>query len=172
MFNKIILMGNIGRAPRLSLTQNGRNVASFSLATSTSWKDENGEWQSATEWHRVTVFRESTISWIKDALKRGDRACIEGKLSYQHWTDKYGQARITPHIVISDNDGRIKGPIRTQEQNGEAENTDPEDEQLLDEDETSRSVPEDNLDEPLSTPPYRPLDPANVNEQENPYDEK
>ena len=108
MLNKVILQGNVGRAPKIALTQEGKEIATFSLATTQSWKDAAGERQSATDWHRVTVFRDSTIRWIKDSLRRGDRVYLEGKLSYHHWTDKHGQTRSTPHVVIAGKEGRLQ----------------------------------------------------------------
>ncbi len=107
-------MGNVGRSPHIFLTQEGMEVAHFSLATTVVWKAcsgenrERGEWQSATDWHQITVFRESTVRWIKDLLKRGDKVYVEGKLSYQHWTDKYGRPRVTAHVVVSGQDGKVE----------------------------------------------------------------
>lgn len=106
--NKAILIGNVSRAPTTCLTQKGKEIATFFVETSHSWKDETGEWQSATDWHRVSVFRESTIRWIKDVLKRGDHVSVEGKLSYQRWTDKFGQPRSTPHVVIAKTEGKVE----------------------------------------------------------------
>lgn len=108
MLNKVILTGNMGRTPKVWLTHDGREIATFYLGTNVSWKDTNNKWQTCTEWHRITVFRESTVEWIKDALKKGDSLYVEGKLSYHHWTDKYGQSRLTPHIVVSNREGRIQ----------------------------------------------------------------
>jgi single-strand DNA-binding protein len=107
MLNKVILQGNVGHAPKIFLTQGGKEVANFSLATSMVWKDKDGEWQSATDWHQITVFRESTVRQIKDLLKRGDPVYVEGKLIYQRWTDKYGQSRITAHVVVPGYGGRV-----------------------------------------------------------------
>ncbi len=108
MLNRVFLKGNIGRDPKICLTQEGKEIVTFSLATTHSWKDKMGEWQSATDWHHITVFRESTIRWIKDVLRRGDPVYVEGKLSYHHWIDKYGQKRFTPHVVIAGRDGRVE----------------------------------------------------------------
>ncbi|MBS0272305.1 MAG: single-stranded DNA-binding protein [Proteobacteria bacterium] len=108
MLNKVILKGNIRQAPQVWIAQNGREIATFSLATSSSWKDMSGEWQTATEWHRVIVFRPSTVTWIKDVLKKGDTVYIEGKLAYQQWIDKYNRSRMTPQIVVSGRDGKIE----------------------------------------------------------------
>ncbi|OJW46256.1 MAG: hypothetical protein BGO67_08545 [Alphaproteobacteria bacterium 41-28] len=108
MLNKVILQGNIGRTPKVWLTQEGREIATLSLATSSFWKDANGELQTCVEWHRVTVFRESTVTWIKNSLKKGDCIYVEGKLTYQQWTDKFGQSRYTPHVVVTGREGRIE----------------------------------------------------------------
>lgn len=108
MLNKVILKGNVGRAPKIFLTQEGKEIASFSLATKISWKDKSGEWQSTTDWHQVTVFRESTMRWIKGFLKQGDPVYVEGKLTYQQWTDKYGQPRFTTHVVVSGYGGKVE----------------------------------------------------------------
>lgn len=108
MLNKVILTGNLGRDPHVYLTKEGKEVVTFSLATKQSWKTESGEWYSVTDWHNITVFREPTIRWIKDVLKRGHKVYVEGKLTYQHWTDKFGQKRMTPHVVITSREGRVE----------------------------------------------------------------
>ncbi|OJW54577.1 MAG: hypothetical protein BGO67_10550 [Alphaproteobacteria bacterium 41-28] len=109
MLNKVILQGNIGRAPWVGLTKYGRDIATFSLATNTSWKDEAGEWQTHTDWHQITVFRKTTIQWIKDILKRGDTVYVEGKLTYHYWRDKYNNnAHFTPYVVIAGSEGKIE----------------------------------------------------------------
>ena len=108
MLNKVILRGHIGRDPEVKVTQKGRQIATFFLATRFSWKDEKGEWQTHTDWHRITIFRESTIGWVKDILKKGDMVYVEGKLSNHSWIDKFQQKRFTTHVVIEDWHGRIE----------------------------------------------------------------
>lgn len=112
MLNQVTLMGNIGRSTHISLTQEGKEFAKFSLATTFTWKDKEGEWQSATDWHQIAVFRESTVGWIKDVLKRGDKVYVEGRLVYQLWRDRYRQPRKTTYVVISELGGKIEH-IRT-----------------------------------------------------------
>lgn len=113
MLNKVILQGNMGRIPKIKKTQDGREIAEFFLATSVYWKAcprEGGEpmWLKQTDWHKVTVFTESTVQWAKEKLKQGDALYIEGKLSYSYWKDKFGQYRSTPHIIISGPEGHIE----------------------------------------------------------------
>lgn len=108
MLNKIILTGNVGRNPEIKVTQQNRKIATFYLATSSSWKDEDGEWQIHTDWHHIVVLRESTVNWLQDILKKGDKIYLEGKLSYQYWTDNYNQKRSTPHVVVDGPYGRLE----------------------------------------------------------------
>ena len=107
MLNKVILKGNLGRDPQIWVTQKGQEIATFSLATHTSWKDKEGEWQTSTDWHKITVFKESTIRWLKDILKQGVTVYVEGKLRYQRQI-KYHQIRLTPHIVVTNQEGRVE----------------------------------------------------------------
>jgi single-strand DNA-binding protein len=108
MLNKVILTGKVGRAPKVCLTQEGKELVTFSLATAQHWRDEEGEWQSATDWHHIAVFRGSTIRWLKDVLKSGDPLYVEGKLTYHSWIDKFGQKRLSSHVVITNRDGRVE----------------------------------------------------------------
>ena len=55
--NKVILVGNIGQDPEVRYMPNGNAVANLSLATSESWKDQQGQMQERTEWHRLTMYR-------------------------------------------------------------------------------------------------------------------
>ena len=60
--NKVMLVGNVGKDPDIRSMQNGEKVASFSLATSETWKDKaTGERKSRTEWHNVVVFNENIV---------------------------------------------------------------------------------------------------------------
>jgi single-strand DNA-binding protein len=63
--NKVTLIGNVGKDPEIRSTQDGREVASFPLATSESWKDKSGERKERTEWHRVVIFSQPLVTIIK-----------------------------------------------------------------------------------------------------------
>lgn len=54
--NKVILVGNLGQEPELKYMPSGDAVCNLSLATSESWKDNQGQIQEKTEWHKVCVF--------------------------------------------------------------------------------------------------------------------
>ena len=108
MLNKIILSGNIGETPHVFLTQEGQERASFSLATSKAWKNENSEWQTRVEWHQIVVFRKDTITWIKRKLQKGDTVYVEGRLIYHLWKDKFNQPRLTPKVAVFDREGQVE----------------------------------------------------------------
>jgi single-strand DNA-binding protein len=55
--NKVIVVGNLGNDPEVRYMPNGNAVANLSIATSESWKDQQGQQQERTEWHRVTMYR-------------------------------------------------------------------------------------------------------------------
>ena len=70
--NRAMIIGNVGNAPEIRTAADGRKVATFSLATSESWKDkETGEKKEATEWHRVVCFNQNICGVIEQYIKKG-----------------------------------------------------------------------------------------------------
>lgn len=108
MLNRVVLEGKIDRDPIVSLTEDGKEIVNFSLATTQCWKDKTSERQSTTDSHNVTIFRKSTVGWAKDVLKRGDSVHVEGALSYHHWVDRHGQNRSTAHVCVAARDGQVR----------------------------------------------------------------
>ena len=99
--NKVILVGNVGQDPEVRTTQDGREIANFSLATSESWKDKaTGEKRDKTEWHRVVIFSQGLVSIVKNYVKKGSKLYIEGSLQTRKWTDPQGIEKFTTEIVL------------------------------------------------------------------------
>jgi single-strand DNA-binding protein len=99
--NKVILVGNLGRDPEIRAFQNGGRVASFSIATSESWKDKSsGERKEKTEWHRISVFNENLVGIVEKYLKKGSKVYLEGQLETRKWTDKEGQEKFSTEVVL------------------------------------------------------------------------
>ena len=95
--NKVILVGNVGQDPELKYTPSGAAVTNFSVATNEVWKDNDGNQQERTEWHRIVLWRklaEVAGEW----LKKGKKVYIEGKLQTRSWEDKDGVKRYTTEI--------------------------------------------------------------------------
>jgi len=100
--NKVILVGNLGKDPDVRYTTSGAAVASFSIATSESWKDKNtGEKQERTEWHNVTAFNKLT-EIIGEYVKKGSQIYIEGSLRTEKYQDKKtGEDRYSTKIIAN-----------------------------------------------------------------------
>ena len=99
--NKVILVGNVGQDPEIRTTQDGREIANFSIATSESWKDKNtGEKKDKTEWHRCVVFSQGLVNIIKNYVKKGTKIYLEGSLQTRKWTDNAGVEKFTTEIVL------------------------------------------------------------------------
>ena len=96
--NKVMLLGNIGRDPEVRVSPNGNAIANLTLATSETWKDQQGERQERTEWHRIVMFGK-TAEIARDYLRKGSKLYLEGKLQTRKWQDKEGRDQYTTEIV-------------------------------------------------------------------------
>ena len=96
--NKVILVGNLGRDPEVRHLESGTAVATFSIATSETYKDRNsGERKTVTEWHNVVLWR-GLAEIAEKYLHKGDQIYIEGKLRTRQW-EKDGVTRYTTEVV-------------------------------------------------------------------------
>lgn len=100
MVNRVILIGNLGKDPEVRRLESGAVVAKFSLATSESYKDKEGQWQDQTEWHEVVVWR-NLAERAEQSLKKGSMIYLEGKLTHRSWQDADGNQRRTTEVVGS-----------------------------------------------------------------------
>ena len=99
--NKVIIVGNLGRDPEIRSFNNGGKVASFSVATSESWKDKaTGEKKERTEWHKVSVTNEALVGVVERFLKKGAKVYIEGQLETRKWIDKEGKDQYSTEVVL------------------------------------------------------------------------
>ena len=96
--NKIMLIGNLGKDAETRFTNNNLSVTTFSLATSRSYKDKDGNWQNETTWHNLVGYNLS--DYYKDNLKKGKKFYIEGRISKRDYTDKEGIKRYATDTVV------------------------------------------------------------------------
>tara|TARA_R110001632_G_scaffold155873_2_gene274130 strand:+ start:88050 stop:88643 length:594 start_codon:yes stop_codon:yes gene_type:complete len=97
--NKVILVGNLGQDPEVRYMPNGNAVANLSIATSESWKDQQGQMQERTEWHRLTMYRR-LAEVAGEYLRKGSQIYVEGKLQTRKWQDQQGQDKYTTEIIV------------------------------------------------------------------------
>tara|TARA_R110002073_G_scaffold74420_1_gene181974 strand:- start:49 stop:483 length:435 start_codon:yes stop_codon:yes gene_type:complete len=96
--NKVILVGNLGKDPEVRHLENGRAVANFSLATSETYKNREGEKVTQTEWHNVVLW--TPLAEIAEKyLTKGGQVYIEGKLTSRSYDDKEGITRYRTEVV-------------------------------------------------------------------------
>lgn len=115
MLNKAILIGNLGADPELKYIQSGTPVTTLSLATSETWKDNDGNKQESTEWHRVVVWKR-LAELCCEYLKKGSRVYLEGKIQTRQW-EKDGEKRYTTEIVARE--VKFLSPVQSPESQGQ-----------------------------------------------------
>jgi single-strand DNA-binding protein len=93
-----MLIGNLGRDAETRFTTNNVSVTNFSLATTRSYKDKDGNWQNETTWHNVTGFNIS--DYYKENLKKGKKFHIEGRISKRDYNDKDGNKRTSTDVIV------------------------------------------------------------------------
>lgn len=98
--NKATLIGNLGKDSELRYTAGGTPVANFSLATTDTWNDKDGNRQEKTEWHRINVWGK-TAETLNQYLTKGKQIYLEGRIETRKWQDKEGQDRYTTEIVAN-----------------------------------------------------------------------
>jgi len=106
--NEVRLIGNVGKDPDIRVTQDGKEVASFSLATSEVWTDKTtGERKEKTEWHKIVVFVSRLVPIIKSYVKKGSRLYIAGSLHTRKWVDQSNSEKYVTEIVLQSSDSKL-----------------------------------------------------------------
>jgi single-strand DNA-binding protein len=115
--NKVILIGNLGRDPEIRALGSGDRVASFSIATSETWRDRaSGERREKTEWHRISIFNDNLVKVAENYLKKGSKVYIEGALQTRKYTDSAGVEKTATEIVLQ----KFRGELTMLDGRGDA----------------------------------------------------
>ena len=122
--NRVILLGNVGSDPQIRTTQNGKKMASFSLATSDKWKDkQSGEQRDKTEWHKVVIYNENiAANVVEKYVNKGSKLYVEGSLQTRKWTDKDGSEKYITEVVLQG----FNSKIELLDSNNKSENSEPQ----------------------------------------------
>ena len=100
-FNKIMIVGYLGRDPEIRYTPQGTAVCNFTIATTEKRKDRSGEAQDVTTWFRVSAWgRQAEIA--NQYLSKGKQVYVEGRLRQEEYTDKEGNRRQTLEVNATD----------------------------------------------------------------------
>ena len=131
--NKVMLIGNLGKDPELRFTSSGVPVATFTMATNESWKDQEGNLQERTEWHNIVAWRK-LAEICGEWLKKGKKVYIEGRIQTRSYDDKNTGAKKYMTEIVADSmimlDGKSAGAPQessgaSQESSGASSTPDP-----------------------------------------------
>lgn len=100
-FNRIIIVGNLGRDPELRYTAQGTPVCTFSMAINDRRKDRNGETQDHTTWFRITLWHRLAET-ASQYLQKGRQVYIEGRLRVEEYVDRDGKPRHSLEVFATD----------------------------------------------------------------------
>lgn len=98
MYNKAILIGNLGKDPDIRHLESGVTVAKFPVATNENYKDKSGEWKQITTWHDIVAWR-GLAEKVERDLKKGSLVFVEGKITSRKYQDKEGIDRYITEVV-------------------------------------------------------------------------
>lgn len=101
LLNKVILIGRLGRDPEVRYMPNGEAVCNFSVATSETWNDRNGQRVERTEWHNITMYRK-LAEIAGQYLKKGGLVYLEGRIQSRKYQGKDGIERTAYDIVANE----------------------------------------------------------------------
>ncbi len=100
MYQSVTLIGNLGADPESKHGSNGTHIVNFTLATTKKWKDQSGEMNEKTSWHRVTCFNKQADVAL-EYLKKGSKVFIVGTIDYGSY-EKDGQKVYTTNILVNE----------------------------------------------------------------------
>ena len=106
--SRVTLIGHLSDQPEIITTDDGKEVASFTVATSEKWTDMiTGKEKQVTYWHRVIVFNESLIATLKDFCQKGTRLLLEGTLRTRRQQGQDEKDQFITEIIIPITGGKL-----------------------------------------------------------------
>jgi len=99
--NRVTLIGNLGQDPETKTLESGKKVVRFSLATTESHKNGDGQKVSETTWHNVVAWN-GIADVAGKFLKKGKEVAVEGRITYRSYEDKTGVTKYITEIIASD----------------------------------------------------------------------
>lgn len=98
--NKVILVGNLGKDPEVRHFEEGRGVANFSIATSESYRDKEGNLVENTDWHNIAIWRPGLVGIAEKYLRKGNKVYVEGKLRSRSYEDQDKNTRYVTEVIV------------------------------------------------------------------------
>lgn len=99
--NEIKILGHVGQTPEIRSLESGVKVATFSVATSKTYKQQNGEKTTLTQWHRVVAWR-NLAEIVEKYVSKGDKVYVSGEMTYRQYETEGGEKRSISEIIGND----------------------------------------------------------------------
>lgn len=99
--NSIQLIGRLGKDPEMRSLASGSSLATFSLATTDSYKNAAGERVEETQWHNLVAWGK-TADIASQFLKKGNEVAIEGKLIHRSYENAKGEKKYVTEINVNE----------------------------------------------------------------------
>ena len=99
--NKVQLIGNLGNDPEIITLESGKKLAKFSIATNETYKNNQGEKVTDTQWHQIIAWNK-TAEIIEQFLCKGSEVVVEGKLATRSYEDNEGNKRFITEVVCNE----------------------------------------------------------------------
>jgi len=100
-FNKVMVIGHLGRDPEMRFTSSGRPVATFSVGSARGWTNSDGEHQEETEWFHVVTWG-GLAELCKKRLHKGSQVYVEGRLQTRRWEGPDGERHYRTEVVAQE----------------------------------------------------------------------
>ncbi len=99
--NKVTLIGNLGKDPEVQMLEKNIKVAKITMATSESFKDDQGKKHMVTDWHNVVLWR-SLADVVEKYCHKGSMIYLEGKLKTRSYKSKEGDMRYVTEVIAEE----------------------------------------------------------------------
>ncbi len=99
--NSVKLIGHLGKDPEVKSFDSGKKVATFSIATTDSYKNQKGEKVQDTQWHNIVIWGK-LADVAGQYLKKGSEVAVEGKLVHRVYETSGGEKRYSSEINVNE----------------------------------------------------------------------
>ncbi|HYA07729.1 MAG TPA: single-stranded DNA-binding protein [Xanthobacteraceae bacterium] len=107
--NQATILGRVGKNPEIKTFGSGDKIATFSVATSETWRDkQTGERKEKTQWHNVVVKNGGLVGVVEKYVSKGDQIFVQGAIETRKWTDQNGAERYATEIVLGPFNSRLE----------------------------------------------------------------
>lgn len=97
--NSVQLLGNLARDPELRFTKTGRAVATFTVAATNTYVDQNGETKEQTAFVNCVAW--GKLGEAAGNLRKGSRCFVEGRISTRSYDAQDGTKRYVTEVVAN-----------------------------------------------------------------------